>query len=191
MAQAGCQKPLRRKPARGPQPNVKPAASTHSQSESRAAYTPEPGRRRSLPRLRVDVVTAPAMFDGPIDNPTFRAYVEQVLVPTLRRGDVVVLNNLAVHKQPEIRTTIEAAGGHLRSLHAPRDRGPSITSVRFRTASAASSLKFLDFAIELVERGAQRRGNLSSPKLDRASQPPPIRWRRASKEVECVSCRAR
>jgi len=38
MAQAGCQKPLRRKPARGPQPNVKPAASTHSQSESRAGH---------------------------------------------------------------------------------------------------------------------------------------------------------
>ncbi len=38
MAQAGCQKPLRREPARGPQPNVKPAASTHSQSESRAAH---------------------------------------------------------------------------------------------------------------------------------------------------------
>src|SRR5438067_2038939 len=38
VAQAGCQKPLRRKPARGPQPNVKPAASTHVQTESRAAH---------------------------------------------------------------------------------------------------------------------------------------------------------
>ena len=55
-------------------------------------------------------------FDGPIDNPTFRAYIEQVLVPTLRPGDVVVLDNLAVHKQPEIRAAIEAVGAQLRFL---------------------------------------------------------------------------
>jgi len=66
--------------------------------------------------LRLDGLTAPAVFDGPIDNPTFLAYVEQVLVPTLRPGDVVVLDNLAVHKQPEIRTAIEGAGAHLRFL---------------------------------------------------------------------------
>ena len=66
--------------------------------------------------LRIDGLTAAAVFDGPIDSATFRAYVEQVLVPTLRRGDVVVLDNLAVHKQPEIRTAIEAAGAQLRFL---------------------------------------------------------------------------
>ena len=46
----------------------------------------------------------------------FLAYVEQVLVPTLRPGDVVVLDNLAVHKQPEVRAAIERAGAHLRFL---------------------------------------------------------------------------
>jgi hypothetical protein len=66
--------------------------------------------------LRSDGITAPAVFDGPIDNDTFRAYVEQVLVPTLRRGDVVALDNLAVHKQPEVRTAIEAAGARIRFL---------------------------------------------------------------------------
>ena len=66
--------------------------------------------------LRLDGLTAPAVFDGPIDNPTFRAYVEQVLVPTLRRGDVVVLDNLVVHKQPEIRAAIEGTGAELRFL---------------------------------------------------------------------------
>ena len=40
--------------------------------------------------LRVEGLTAPAVFDGPIDNPSFLAYVEQVLVPSLRRGDVVI-----------------------------------------------------------------------------------------------------
>jgi transposase len=66
--------------------------------------------------LRPTGVYAPAVFDGPIDNATFRAYVEQVLVRELRAGDVVVLDNLAVHKQPEVRAAIEATGAHLRFL---------------------------------------------------------------------------
>jgi hypothetical protein len=52
--------------------------------------------------LRPEGLTAPAVFDGPIDTPSFQAYVDQVLVPTLRPGDVVVLDNLAVHKHPEV-----------------------------------------------------------------------------------------
>ena len=66
--------------------------------------------------LRPTALTATAVFDGPIDNGTFRAYVEQVLVPTLRPGDVVVLDNLAVHKQPEVRVAIEEVGARLRFL---------------------------------------------------------------------------
>jgi transposase len=66
--------------------------------------------------LRPDGLTAPAVFDGPIDNASFLAYVEQVLAPTLRRGDVVVLDNLAVHKQPEVRAAIEATGAQIRFL---------------------------------------------------------------------------
>jgi transposase len=66
--------------------------------------------------LRLEGLQAPAVFDGPIDSPTFLAYVEQVLVPTLRRGDVVVLDNLAAHKQPEVQQAIEAAGAQIRFL---------------------------------------------------------------------------
>ena len=66
--------------------------------------------------LRPDGLTAPAVFDGPIDTASFRAYVEQVLVPTLRPGDVVVLDNLAVHKQPEVGAAIAAAGAQIRFL---------------------------------------------------------------------------
>jgi transposase len=66
--------------------------------------------------LRPTELTATAVFDGPIDNATFRAYVDQVLVPSLRGGDVVVLDNLAVHKQPEVRVAIEHAGAQLRFL---------------------------------------------------------------------------
>ena len=66
--------------------------------------------------LRPTELTATAVFDGPIDSDSFRAYVEQVLVPTLRRGDVVVLDNLAAHKQPEVRVAIEQVGAFLRYL---------------------------------------------------------------------------
>ena len=66
--------------------------------------------------LRLEGLRAPAVFDGPIDNPTFLAYVEQVLAPTLQPGDVVVLDNLAVHKQPAVRAAIEAVGAQLRFL---------------------------------------------------------------------------
>jgi transposase len=66
--------------------------------------------------LRPTELTATAVFDGPIDNVTFRAYIEQVLVPTLHPGDVVVLDNLTAHKQPEVRHAIEQAGALLRFL---------------------------------------------------------------------------
>jgi len=66
--------------------------------------------------LRVTGVTAPAVFDGPIDSDSFLAYVEQVLIPTLQLGDVVVLDNLAAHKQPAVRAAITQAGASLRFL---------------------------------------------------------------------------
>ena len=66
--------------------------------------------------LRPTALTAAAVFDGPVDTVTFRAYVEQVLVPTLRPGDVVVLDNLAAHKHPAVRAAIERAGAWLRFL---------------------------------------------------------------------------
>jgi transposase len=66
--------------------------------------------------LRPTTLTATAVFDRPIDNATFRAYVEQVLVPTLRPGDVVILDNLVAHHQPEVRVAIEQAGALLRFL---------------------------------------------------------------------------
>ena len=51
-----------------------------------------------LGALRCDRLTAPCVFDGPINGECFRAYVEQQLVPVLEPGDIVILDNLAVHK---------------------------------------------------------------------------------------------
>ncbi len=66
--------------------------------------------------LRAGEFGAAAVFDGPIDNERFLAYVEQVLVPTLPLGAIVVLDNLVIHKQPAVRAAIEAAGAQLRFL---------------------------------------------------------------------------
>jgi len=66
--------------------------------------------------LRLDEITAPCVLDGPMDGDSFRAYVEQFVVPILRPGDVVVMDNLASHKVAGIRTAIEAAGAELRYL---------------------------------------------------------------------------
>jgi transposase len=66
--------------------------------------------------LRLSGLTAPAVFDGPIDQPSFLAYVEQVLAPSLGPGDVVVLDNLAVHKHPDVRAHLESVGALVRLL---------------------------------------------------------------------------
>lgn len=66
-----------------------------------------------LAGLRCDRITAPCVFDGPINGDLFRAWVEQFLVPTLRPGDIVVLDNLGSHKGIATRKAIRAAGAHL------------------------------------------------------------------------------
>jgi len=66
-----------------------------------------------LAALRCDQLTAPCVFDGPIDGLCFRAYVEQILVPTLRQGDIVIMDNLGSHKSKAVRQAIKQAGARL------------------------------------------------------------------------------
>ena len=68
--------------------------------------------------LRQDGIVAPWVIDGPINGEAFRTYVEQVLVPTLRPDDIVILDNLGSHKAPAIRKAIRAAGARLLFLPA-------------------------------------------------------------------------
>lgn len=56
---------------------------------------------------------APFVISGPINRASFEAYVEKVLVPELRPGDIVVMDNLSSHKGPRVRELIEAAGAEL------------------------------------------------------------------------------
>ncbi|MBO7951903.1 IS630 family transposase, partial [Pseudomonas aeruginosa] len=63
--------------------------------------------------LRASGLTAPTVVDGALNGPLFLAYVKQQLAPTLRAGDVVVMDNLSVHKVAGVRAAIEAVGARL------------------------------------------------------------------------------
>jgi len=63
--------------------------------------------------LRCDQITAPVVLDQPMNGESFLAYVEQALVPTLKAGDVVVMDNLGSHKSKAVRRAIRKAGAHL------------------------------------------------------------------------------
>ncbi len=66
--------------------------------------------------LRVTGLTAPGVIDGAMDGDTFLAYVEQILVPTLQCGDIVIADNLAAHHVEGVQQLIDAAGATLRYL---------------------------------------------------------------------------
>jgi transposase len=63
--------------------------------------------------LRHDRIEAPCVIDGPINGELFTAYVEQMLAPTLKQGDIVILDNLGSHKGKAARRAIREKGAHL------------------------------------------------------------------------------
>jgi transposase len=66
-----------------------------------------------LAALRPEGLTCPLVIDGAVNGDLFVAYVEQHLVPTLRAGDIVVMDNLSSHKRVAVRRAIEGAGCRL------------------------------------------------------------------------------
>lgn len=63
--------------------------------------------------LRHDRITAPYVFDSPVNGEKFLAYVEQMLAPTLTSGDIVIMDNLGSHKVKGVKEAIEAQGATL------------------------------------------------------------------------------
>ena len=63
--------------------------------------------------LGIDGVRCSTVVDGPVNGDIFRAFIDQVLCPVLRTGDIVVMDNLSSHKSPQVRRSIEAAGATL------------------------------------------------------------------------------
>ena len=87
-----------------------------------------------LAALRSGRIDAPCLFDGPINGERFRAYVEQFLVPTLKAGDVVILDNLGSHKGKAVRKAIRDVGARLVFL-------PKYSPTSTRSSSSSPSSK--------------------------------------------------
>jgi len=69
-----------------------------------------------LAALRLDALTVPCVIDGPINGELFRLYVEQLLVPTLRPRDIVIIDNLGSHRGNAVRKAVLGAGARLAFL---------------------------------------------------------------------------
>ena len=94
-----------------------------------------------LAALRSDRIDAPCVIDGPINGRSFLAYVEQMLIPTLRPGDVVIMDNLGSHKRQAIRRIIRAAGAKLLFLPA---YSPDLNPIEQLFAKLKTLLRKLD-----------------------------------------------
>jgi len=88
--------------------------------------------------LRNDAITAPFVIDQPMNGVIFRAYLEQCLVPTLKPGDIVVMDNLPAHKNEDVRNIIEAAGAKL--LYLP-PYSPDLNPIEMAFAKLKAHLR--------------------------------------------------
>jgi transposase len=98
--------------------NMAPLRGWGPRGERLKSFAPD-GRWHTLTflaALRAKALTAPCVIDGPINGAIFRAYVEEILVPELRAGDIVVLDNLGSHRAQAIRQAVRAAGAKLAYL---------------------------------------------------------------------------
>jgi len=101
-----------------------------------------------LAGLRRQAITAPFVFEGPINGEIFKTYVADVLVPTLRPGDIVVMDNLGSHKGRAIRELVRKAGARvwllppyspdLNPIERRSSQSSSISPARLRNARASA-----------------------------------------------------
>jgi transposase len=88
--------------------------------------------------LRHNEITAPCVFNGPMDGASFLTYVEHFLAPAVRQGDIVVMDNLASHKVAGVKEAIERAGATLRYLPA---YSPDLNPIEQAFAKLKASLR--------------------------------------------------
>ncbi|MEY9676985.1 transposase [Bradyrhizobium elkanii] len=114
--------------------------------------------------LRASGMTAPMVLDGPMDGSVFEAYVTQVLVPILRPGDIVVMDNLAAHKRAEVGIAIDAAGARL--LYLP-PYSPDLNPIRngLRQAQSRPSKGRRQINRGFGQRYRRRFGRLHRPRM--------------------------
>jgi transposase len=102
--------------------------------------------------LRATGMTAPMVLDGPMDGPAFEAYVTQVLVPTLKPGDIVVMDNLAAHKRAEVAIAIEAAGARLQYLppYSPDLNPIEMAFAKLKAALRKAAARSIDALVNAI-----------------------------------------
>ena len=88
--------------------------------------------------LRLSGMTAPMVLDGAMHGAAFLAYIDQVLVPTLKPGDIVVMDNLACHRSSAVRDAIHQAGAELRFLPP---YSPDLNPIEMAFSKLKASLK--------------------------------------------------
>ena len=115
--------------------------------------------------LRVSGLTAPYVIDGAMDGATFLAYVEQVLVPTLAKGDIVFMDNLRTHKIDGVREAIAAVGATVRYLPA---YSPDLNPIEMAFSKLKAALR------KAAKRAVKELWRLIG-KLVKSFAPPPVR----------------
>ncbi len=96
--------------------------------------------------LRLQGMTAPMVLDGPMHGAAFLAYVEQLLIPTLKPGDIVIMDNLPAHKPTAVRRAIERAGAELRFLppYSPDFNPIELAFAKFKAFLKAIAARTVD-----------------------------------------------
>lgn len=100
-------------------------------------------------------IQAPWVLPGAMDGTAFEAYVAQVLAPTLRRGDLVILDNLSAHKGERIRQSIEARGARVEFLppYSPDFNPIELCWSKIKTVLRAAKARTLDALLDAVADG--------------------------------------
>jgi transposase len=108
--------------------------------------------------VRLEGMTAPGLIDGPLDHESFLAYVEQILVPTLRGGDLVILDNLAAHRGDDVRGAIEGAGATLRFLppYSPDFNPIELCFAKLKAILRAARARTFDDLCAVIARSLPR-----------------------------------
>ena len=105
--------------------------------------------------LRLEGMTAPMVLDGAMYGAAFLAYVEQALVPTLKPGDIVVMDNLPAHKPLAVRRAIEAAGAELRFLppYSPDFNPIEMAFSKLKALLKKAAARTLDELFDAIAKG--------------------------------------
>lgn len=100
-------------------------------------------------------MVAPCVFEGAVDGPLFVRWVEEWLVPTLAPGTTVVLDNLSVHRNPDVRPAIEAAQCHLRYLpaYSPDFNPIELAFAKLKTQLRSAAARSFEPLVEAIGVG--------------------------------------